>query len=298
MNYIMTVAQFIEKLLDVAKNTKTIYILGCFGAPMNSKNKARYTKNNPFNANRANIINACTPDTFGFDCVGLIKGILWGWSKDLSKTYGGASYKANGVPDVGANSMMNTYCREVSTDFKNIVPGEAVWMDGHIGVYIGDGKVVESTSKWTAEVLISSLGNLGYKSAYTRTWTKHGKLPWIDYSVQTEPKKEEVQKEEAPKVETPKAEATATKTDSTKIDSAKSYDKAISGTYVATADINLRTGANVLTKKKIALIPKGNVCKCYGYFTSNLGVKWLLIQTTIKGVKHTGFCHGGYLKKV
>ena len=179
--FIMSAMSFVGKLIDIATNTKTIYILGCFGAPMVTKNKTRYTKNNSFNADRANVINACSADTFGFDCVGLIKAVLWGWSKDVTKTYGGATYKANGVPDVGANSMMNTYCKEVSTDFKNIVPGEAVWMDGHIGVYIGDGKV-EATSKWTGKVLVSSLGNLGYKGEYTRNWTKHGKLPWIDYS--------------------------------------------------------------------------------------------------------------------
>ncbi len=184
--YIMTVTAFIDTLLDIANNTKTIYILGCFGAPMNVKNKTRYTNNNTFNKSRANLINACSSDTFGFDCVGLIKGVLWGWNKDVTKTYGGATYKDNGVPDVGANSMMNTYCEEVSSNFKNIVPGEAVWIDGHIGVYIGDGKVVESTSKWTGKTLISSLGNLGYKGTYTRTWSRHGKLPWIDYSVQAE----------------------------------------------------------------------------------------------------------------
>lgn len=200
----MTAKAFVEKLLDIANNTKTIYILGCFGAPMNVKNKTRYSNNNTFNKANEAKIHACSSDTFGFDCVGLIKGVLWGWDKDVSKTYGGATYKANGVPDVGANSMMNNYCKDVSTDFTKIEVGSAVWIDGHIGVYIGDGKVVEATSRWSSKVLISSLGNLGYKGVCTRTWTKWGKLPWIDYSVKEE-KKEEPKKEE-PKKETPIAD--------------------------------------------------------------------------------------------
>ena len=37
------------------------------------------------------MINAASADTFGFDCVCLIKGLLWGWCGDKSKTYEGMS---------------------------------------------------------------------------------------------------------------------------------------------------------------------------------------------------------------
>lgn len=182
----MKVKEFIERLLDVAKNHKTLYVMGCFGAPMTAANKARYTKNHTYNtaAARVAMINAATADTFGFDCVNLIKGILWGWTGDTSKTYGGAAYAVNGVPDIGADQMIRV-CAEVSTDFSRIVPGAAVWLSGHIGVYIGDGLVVECSPKWANCVQITALGNVGTKAGYNaRTWTKWGKLPYIDYTAE------------------------------------------------------------------------------------------------------------------
>ena len=81
--------------LNVAKYYKTLYIMGCFGAPMNSKNKERYSRNHDYNmkTERTVMIKSATSDTFGFDCVCFIKGLLWGWNGDKSKTYGGAVYE-------------------------------------------------------------------------------------------------------------------------------------------------------------------------------------------------------------
>ena len=175
-------SEFISKLKNVADNYKTLYVMGCFGAPMNASNKKRYTQNHTYNKNatRTAMINAATDDTFGFDCVNLIKGILWGWSGNKSKTYGGATYNSNGVPDVSADGMI-TKCNP-STDFSTIVPGEAVWMSGHIGVYIGNGQVIECTPKWKNCVQYSNLGNISkYKTGNYRVWTKHGKLPYVEY---------------------------------------------------------------------------------------------------------------------
>lgn len=175
---------FLKQLNNIADNYKTLYIMGCFGAPMNTKNKKRYSDNNAYNRKptRTKMIMGASDDTFGFDCVGLIKGILWGWDGNLSKTYGGATYCSNGVKDVGANGMINL-CNKVSADFKNIQCGEAVWMDGHIGIYIGDGIVVESSPKWKNGVQKTYLGNIAkYKKGNYRIWTKHGFLPYVEYS--------------------------------------------------------------------------------------------------------------------
>ena len=38
------------------------------------------------------MINSASSDTFGFDCVCLIKGILWGWNGNLNHVYGGATF--------------------------------------------------------------------------------------------------------------------------------------------------------------------------------------------------------------
>ena len=178
---VMTNNEFVKKAKDIANNYKTLYVLGCFGSPMNATNKKRYTNNNSYNKSRASIINAVSSDTFGFDCVCLIKGILWGWNGDKNATYGGAKYNSNGVPDVNADQMMN-YCTNVSTNFKNIEVGEVVHMKGHIGIYIGDGLAVECTPIWKNKVQITAVGNIGKKAGYnTRTWVNHGKLKFIDY---------------------------------------------------------------------------------------------------------------------
>lgn len=165
--------EFVRVLKSIANNQKTLYVMGCFGAPMTAANKIRYTNNHDYNrkTSRAAMIKSASSDTFGFDCVGLIKGVLWGWNGDAERLYGGADYASNGVPDVNADTMI-ARCKDVSTDFSNIEVGEAVWIPGHIGVYIGDGKVVESSPQWRNGVQITS----------KRNWQKHGKLPYIIYS--------------------------------------------------------------------------------------------------------------------
>ena len=186
---IKTAAELAAACKDVARNHKTLYIMGCFGAPMNAANKARYTRNHSYNRRtaRKSMIRAASAETFGFDCVGLIKGLLWGWSGDGAKIYGGARYGANNVPDLGANQMIKK-CSGVSTDFSTIQVGEVVWMEDHIGVYIGDGLAVEAAPAWKNGVQITAVHNIERKAGYNgRTWTKHGKLPYVAYPAPVEP---------------------------------------------------------------------------------------------------------------
>lgn len=179
---------FVAILKDIAENYKTLYVMGCFGAPMTSANKTRYTSNSAYNKKtaRTKMINAASSDTFGFDCVCLIKGVLWGWCGDYSKNYGGAVYTSNGVPDIGADEIINV-CSNVSTDFNNIEIGELVWMKGHVGIYIGDGLAIECSPAWENKVQITAC-NRTIKGYNRRNWTKHGKLPYVEYVV--EPKEE------------------------------------------------------------------------------------------------------------
>lgn len=190
MSKVMKASEFVAKLKDIANNYKTLYVMGCYGAPMTSTNKTRYCKNHEYNmkATRTAKIKAATADTFGFDCVNLIKGVLWGWVGDKTKSHGGAKYKSNGVPDTNADGMI-AICEGASTDFSNIEVGEAVWLKGHIGIYIGNGLAVECTPAWKNKVQITAVKNIGTKSGYnSRTWTKHGRLPWIEYDVEGTPK--------------------------------------------------------------------------------------------------------------
>lgn len=187
MAKIRTAAELAKACENAARNFKTLYVHGCFGAPMTDANKAYYITNTYYNRqnSRQAMIKAATPDTFGFDCVCLIKGILWGWIGDAKQAYGGAVYRSNGIPDINAD-MMIAECRDVSTDFSHIEVGEALWMSGHIGIYIGNGLGVECTPAWKNCVQITAVNapKMGY---YRRDWTKHGKLPWVTYSSAEKP---------------------------------------------------------------------------------------------------------------
>lgn len=178
----MTNKEFADKLIHITTKEKTLYVMGCFGAPMTKQNKARYTKNHPYNrqAVRTEMIASATEDTFGFDCSGLIKSVLWGYSADKSDKYGGAKYASNGVPDLSADSLIKL--GKSSADFSNIEVGEVVWVKNHIGVYVGEGKVVECTPKWSNDVQITYLGNVPeFKRNNYRVWSLHSKIPYITY---------------------------------------------------------------------------------------------------------------------
>lgn len=187
---IKTNIELANKVKEIATNYKTLYVMGCFGAPLKPEYKERYCNNYDYNKQpeRTAMIKAASADTFGFDCVCLIKGVLWGWNGDKNKVYGGADYCSNGVPDYDCDIMFDR-CSGISTDFSKIEVGEAVWMKGHIGVYIGNGLAVECTPKWKNNVQITAVGNIGSKKGYdTRTWTKHGKLPYVSYVAASTPK--------------------------------------------------------------------------------------------------------------
>ena len=160
------------RLLESISKMKTYYIKGGFGLVLNASGKKRAINQYKYNADRADKINALDPHTFGFDCCGLVKGALWGFTGDSKKTYGGAVYKANGLDDVNESGLLKL-CKDVSTDMKNITPGELLYMSGHCGIYAGDSKVIESTPSGKCGVQITDFKRV--------KWTKHGKLPIVIY---------------------------------------------------------------------------------------------------------------------
>ena len=106
------------------------------------------------------------------DCVGLIKG--YGWFNTVSQE---TEIGSNGMQDWSANGMYNaaTVKGEISTIPET--PGLAVWKDGHIGVYIGNGTVVEAYGTERG-VIRSALADGG--------WTHWLEVPSISYNEQEE----------------------------------------------------------------------------------------------------------------
>ena len=163
--------QFAEKALFVASR-KTLYVKGGFGLVLNKSGKARAISSYAYNKKREDMINAVSDDTFAFDCCGLIKGILWGFDANTKKVYGGADYKSNGVDDLNEKGLFNK-CTNISDDMSTAVEGDFLYMSGHCGIYIGGGKVVESSPAWENGVQITKITD--------RKWKAHGRLPYITY---------------------------------------------------------------------------------------------------------------------
>lgn len=101
------------------------------------------------------------------DCVGLIKGYSW-YDTETQKTL----LVSNGMPDIGADTMYENATEKGTIDTIPETPGLAVWKEGHIGVYIGGGKVVEAYGTTTG-VIRSELADGG--------WTHWLKIPYINY---------------------------------------------------------------------------------------------------------------------
>lgn len=101
------------------------------------------------------------------DCVGLIKGYGWLDPESMAICYG-----TNGMPDVGANQMYRSSPVSGPISTMPDTPGLAVWMDGHIGVYIGGGEVVEASSTRKGVIRTKLAG---------RGWTHWLEVPYIHY---------------------------------------------------------------------------------------------------------------------
>lgn len=106
------------------------------------------------------------------DCVGLIKG--YGWYDETSGTI---KYGANGMKDVTADGMFNAAVEKGPISTMPDIPGIAVWHQGHIGVYIGNGYVIHAANTYDG-VIKTPITSSG--------WTHWLKVPYINYIEETD----------------------------------------------------------------------------------------------------------------
>ena len=102
------------------------------------------------------------------DCVGLIKGYSWLSPETMTIDYG-----THGMPDIGANQMYYNARESGPISTMPDIPGLAVWHEGHIGVYIGGGHVIEAMGTKNG-VVKTELAK--------RNWTHWLKIPYINYN--------------------------------------------------------------------------------------------------------------------
>lgn len=100
------------------------------------------------------------------DCVGLIKGYLWCDSpEDPAPVY-------NAAQDKSANAMYTACKTRGEMAVMPDVPGILVFMNHHVGVYIGGGEVVEARSRRYGVI----------KTKLTkRPWKNWGYCPYVSY---------------------------------------------------------------------------------------------------------------------
>lgn len=108
------------------------------------------------------------------DCVGLIKGYLWSDGNKLT-------YNAGQDKDVGG--MKNTCFAKGTIDTLPDELGVLVFMKGHVGVYIGNGEVIEAKGHAYGVVKTKLKG---------RGWTEWGKTSYIKYEVEKMTQEEQI----------------------------------------------------------------------------------------------------------
>ena len=106
------------------------------------------------------------------DCVGLIKG--YGWYDEESGTI---KYGTNGMKDVTADGMFSAATEKGTINTMPDIPGLAVWHQGHIGVYIGNGYVIHAANTYDG-VIKTPITSSG--------WTHWLKVPYINYIEETD----------------------------------------------------------------------------------------------------------------
>ncbi len=97
------------------------------------------------------------------DCIGLIKSYIW-WEN------GNLVYDPK--TDVNETGMFNLATEKGPLSTMPNIPGICVWRPGHIGVYIGDGQVIEArnTRQGVVQTALNSEG-----------WSHWLKCPYIQY---------------------------------------------------------------------------------------------------------------------
>ena len=99
------------------------------------------------------------------DCVGMIKGYRWSDTPTSTPKYVASQ-------DVAVSGLYAQCSKKGSISSMPDVPGTCVFMDGHVGVYIGNGQVIEARGH-AYGVVQTRLANRG--------WTRWGQPSWLTY---------------------------------------------------------------------------------------------------------------------
>lgn len=122
-----------------------------------------------------------------WDCICLVKAPAWDFSILDATTPGRyAAARLNVIPDCKTDQILK-YCTETGTDMTKIPVGAVLLYKGggHVGIYVGDGHVVEATMGWGMNKVIKSdidsAGRSFFRGVQRGSWAYWGKLQFLEY---------------------------------------------------------------------------------------------------------------------
>lgn len=101
------------------------------------------------------------------DCIGLLKAYCW-----FEPDTGGIGYATGAMPDIGTDDLYEAASEKGPIDTIPEIPGVIVYAEGHVGIYIGDGYVIDAKDTETG-VVKTKLSQ--------RHFTHWLKCPYISY---------------------------------------------------------------------------------------------------------------------
>ncbi len=162
-------AEGLAAYAELCLGKKTKYMFGALMEPITEELIDRVTSRYPshYPPERVEELRACIgTECYGTDCSGLIKSYYWG---------GIGSEEYDEGTDWNSGKLL--YCSAKIGGMKTLpeLPGVCLYMPGHVGIYMGGGKVIQSThsDKYGDGVVCANLED--------QAWTRWFLCPLIEY---------------------------------------------------------------------------------------------------------------------
>ena len=186
-----TSVKFVEYIKEM-KERGARYWYGCYGNNCTLSKYEQKKRQYPshYTANRTTQYKKdIANNQVCVDCIGLLKSYMWSTDDGASVlaaigtgTPTNVKYASNGFPDKSADGMF-AYAKAKGMEYGTIssipeLPGVAVRYTGHVGYYIGNGRVIEARgfNYGTVETALKD-----------RKWTDWYKIPGLTYDKAVEP---------------------------------------------------------------------------------------------------------------
>lgn len=162
-----------------ALNDKTKYMWGGIYRPITDAYVEQLAKMYPeqYTSARKQMLKALPDGYYGIDCVGLIKSYYWGGK-------GSKGYK--GATDVNAHGMYNAAKIKGKIGTLPEQPGLILYCKSrpHVGIYIGNGEVIESTLSSRGDgVTKSKLKDFGWEYWCQCPYIAADNAPEVTYTI-------------------------------------------------------------------------------------------------------------------